>query len=48
MKAKKEERFKEMQEKIESLRKIALRQASRVIEKEVETNPRPILKSQKK
>ena len=38
-----QERFKEMEEKMESLRKIALKQSFRVIEKEVEANPIPYI-----
>jgi integrase/recombinase XerD len=48
LEAQQQERFKEMQEQIESLRKLALKQSFRVIEQEVAANPRPILKAQKK
>ena len=48
LKAKQEEGFKEMEEKIESLRKLALRQSFRVIEKEVEANPPPYIEGAEK
>jgi hypothetical protein len=48
LEAQQQERFKEMQEQIESLRKLALKQSFRIIEQEVAANPPPYIEGAEK